>query len=549
VKKVHGPTKKNQHFASETMKLLLTSVFGPYGVDDEYGRKENLMEVLHNQVTREQGVFSMRFNQETYGLHLLAENLSISTVILDFPSQRRFIKEIKKGYDYIGISFILQNLKKATRMAQLIRRYSPRTKIILGGHGTSLGDIEKRVPCDYVCRGEGVGFLRRLLGEDVKAPIKHPLLYSTFNRYILGTPISNKRVAEGVIMPGVGCVNGCRFCSTSHFFQKQYIPFIETGKDFFNLCRQYEEKMGITDFFVLDENFFKSKERATELLLLMEKHGKTYCFNIFSSAETIMTMGIDFIQRIGIDFLWIGVESLKEVYEKNRGIDFHQLVRDLRDQGVSILTSGILFLEHHTKKTIHEDIDFLVGLKPDLIQFMALGLMPGTSVYKDYQLKNKILDHIPYEEQHGQKGIWFKHPDFTPGESEIYLKNAFKKDFQENGPSILRMADTYLRGAIATNNGSANDEFMKLRHQQRRKNALDFYPALDALVTHAPNPSTKEYAKTVRQQYNEFFGKRPLKVRLFSAAVQVMILKEKIRNRLIYNNMRQPKTLYTTYRL
>jgi hypothetical protein len=208
-----------------------------------------------------------------------------------------------------------------------------------------------------------------------------------------------------------------------------------------------------------------------------------------------------------------------------------------------------LFLEHHTKETIHEDIDFLVGLKPDLIRFMALGLMPGTSVYKDYQQKNKIMEHIPYEEQHGQKGIWFKHTDFTPGESDIYLKNAFKKDFQENGPSILRMADTYLRGAIATDNGSANDEFMKLRRQQRRKNALDFYPALDALVTHAPNPSTKEYAKTVRQQYNEYFGKRPLKIRLFSAAVQVMIWKEKIRSKLIYNNMRQPGTLYTTYRL
>jgi hypothetical protein len=531
------------------MKLLLTSVFGPYGVDDEYGRKENLMEVLHNQVTREQGVFSMRFNQETYGLHLLAENLSIPTVILDFPSQRRFIKEIKKGYDYIGISFIVQNLKKTTRMAQLIRQYSPRTKIILGGHGTSLGDIEKRVPCDYVCRGEGIGFLRQLLGEDVKAPIKHPIRYSSFNRYILGTPISNKIVPEGIIMPGVGCVNGCRFCATSHFFQKQYVPYIKTGKEFFDLCRQYEEKMGITDFFVVDENFFKSQERARELLHLMEKHGKPYSFNIFSSAETIMTLGIDFIQRIGIDFIWIGVESMKEVYKKNQGVDFHQLVRDLRSQGVSVLTSGILFLEHHTKDTIHEDIDFLVGLKPDFIQFMALGLSPGTSVYSDYQQKNKILGHIPFEEYHGQKGIWFKHPEFTPRESEIYQKNAFKKDFQDNGPSILRMADTYLRGAIATNNGSANDEFMKLRHQQRRKNALAFYPVMDALVTHAPNPKAKAYAKTVRRQYNEYFGKRSLKVKLFSAVVQVMILKEKIRSKLIYNNMRQPGTLYTRYRL
>jgi len=28
------------------MKLLLTSVFGPYGVDDQYGEKENKMELF-----------------------------------------------------------------------------------------------------------------------------------------------------------------------------------------------------------------------------------------------------------------------------------------------------------------------------------------------------------------------------------------------------------------------------------------------------------------------------------------------------------------------
>ena len=48
-------------------KLLLTSVFGPFGVDDAYGRKENPMELMHNQVTREQGLFShpFRFHQSS----------------------------------------------------------------------------------------------------------------------------------------------------------------------------------------------------------------------------------------------------------------------------------------------------------------------------------------------------------------------------------------------------------------------------------------------------------------------------------------------------
>ena len=32
-------------------RILLTGVFGPFGVDDAYGRKENIMELFHYQVT------------------------------------------------------------------------------------------------------------------------------------------------------------------------------------------------------------------------------------------------------------------------------------------------------------------------------------------------------------------------------------------------------------------------------------------------------------------------------------------------------------------
>ena len=79
------------------------------------------MELFHNQVTREQGIFSYRFNHGSQGLPFLAENIDMPTTVLDFPTLKRFKKEIKKGYDYIGISFIVPNFKKAQKMAQTIR--------------------------------------------------------------------------------------------------------------------------------------------------------------------------------------------------------------------------------------------------------------------------------------------------------------------------------------------------------------------------------------------------------------------------------------------
>ncbi len=525
------------------MKLLLTSVFGPYGVDDEYGRKENIMELFHNQVTREQGVFSPRMNHDSYGLHLMAENLTMPTVVLDFPSQKRFLEEVGKGYDYIGISFIVPNFLKARKMAQWVREISPETKIILGGHGTSIETIETLIPCDHVCRGEGIRFLRRLFNEE-EASLSHPILYASSNKHILGIPVKPN---AGMIMTGVGCSNGCRFCCTSHYFQKVYTPFFRTGKEIYDVCVRIEKKLGVREFFILDENFLKSENRARELLHEMEKNGKAYSFSVFSSAEAVTGLGIDFLQRLGVSFLWIGVESKKEVYEKNKGIDFKVLIKGLRDHGISVLASGILFLEHHDRETIHDEIGFITDLNADLVQFMQIGPLPGTRLFKEYEKQGKLRKDIPYEEWHGQHQIWFTHPHFTREESAEALRLAFASEFEANGPSFLRMADTAIRGVMATRECKAG--FMKLRHEQLVERAKEFYPTLDTLWSHAPNNRSRVLAEEVRRKFDVFFGRRPVPLRMKSLAVQGLIMAEKLRCRVIYNNLRQPGTILTPYRM
>ena len=49
------------HPKGATARVLLTSVFGPYAQDDEFGsRAINPMELYDNQATRAQGTFSLR---------------------------------------------------------------------------------------------------------------------------------------------------------------------------------------------------------------------------------------------------------------------------------------------------------------------------------------------------------------------------------------------------------------------------------------------------------------------------------------------------------
>ncbi|MFN8657383.1 MAG: cobalamin-dependent protein [Candidatus Obscuribacterales bacterium] len=524
------------------MKVLLTSVFGPFGVEDEYGCRLNVMELFHNQVTREQGIFSLRMNHPSFGLYLIAENLRTPAAVLDFPSLERFVQEVKKGYDYIGISFIVANIPKAARMAKLIREISPKTKIVLGGHGTAVKDIEKLVDCDFVCRGEGVAWFRQILGEPQDQGLVHPALFSTINRRVMGVPLPG---TAAVLIPGLGCVNACSFCATSHHFQKRYIGYLNSGKDVFQTMQAIENEIGTNEFFVMDENFLKHRPRAEELLSEMEKHNKYFYLGVFSSAETINAVGVEFMAKLGIDFVWIGVESKEHVFQKTKDVDLKKMIASLRSFGIQVLGSGILFFDHHSQETIQEDIDFIIDLQTDFVQFMELGPLPGTALFEELELQGRILSDVPYREWHGQDKIWFKHPHFTREQTSIYLKAAFQQDYTRQGPSLLRLSDTCLRGYRTALHH--NDQRIRGLIPRLRERCLGIRPVLQVAFKMAENAKTADLASYLLQEYKKEFGEPALAAKLSSFAMSIFAHVE--RARLASGHMHQPPTRYTRYRL
>ena len=245
-------------------RLLLSAVFGPYGVKNEYAEGLGMqIELLNNQITREQGVHSPRQSYWSFGLYLLAENISVPTTVLDFPSWDVFIDELKKGYSHVGISFIVPNVLKAKRMAEYVRTHYPETKIILGSYGTVIPDLKKIVPHDEACKGEGVHWLRNYFGNDVNAPVKHPAIHGPAFEYLYGFKGPGK---GAILMTGLGCNNACKFCMTSHMFEKKYVSLLPTGKDVYDACEHTEKKLGSRGFSIMDENFLKKPDRARELL-------------------------------------------------------------------------------------------------------------------------------------------------------------------------------------------------------------------------------------------------------------------------------------------
>ncbi|HNV69642.1 MAG TPA: radical SAM protein [Candidatus Ozemobacteraceae bacterium] len=524
-------------------KLLLTSVFKPFGVDDAFGRKENVFELMKNQVTRAQEAFSIRSHNRSFGLSLMALNIETPTTVLDFPTQDEFMQELRRGhYSHVGISFIVPSFEKAAHMAKLVRLHSPWSKIILGGHGVSIAETERLIEHDEICRGDGVTWLRSYFGERVGAPIEHPIMRLAFNSRLFGLPIPN---AKAILIPAVGCPGRCDFCATSHFFQGATEYFPDPESLFATMCH-ISDTLKTHEFFVLDEIFLKNADRARALAALMRRHGRRFQLDIFSSLESLAALPLQTLIELGINFVWIGIESKDDLYAKTRGLDARRIIGDLRRHGISPLTSGILFMDHHTPDNIDAEIDHLISLQPDFIQFMELAPYPGTALYKKLEAQKRIRSEVPYQEWHGQDQIWFRHPHFTPQRSKEILDEAFEREYQALGPSLLRMAETRLLGV---ENGvfCPGDAFLEARYRDLETIAKRLMPLLPVCERLAPNERVRARARVLIERYQRRFGPPSLLQSALSLTAAFCARREKRHLRLNLPPL-QPQTFIERFR-
>ena len=441
------------HRLGTRAKVLLSSVFGPYAQDDAYGgRKINPMELYQNQVTRTQGAFSLRMFHRSFGLMLLQANIDAPCTLLDFPSQDRFIKELQGcSYDIVGVSSIIPNIGKLKRMCDLVRKYQPNATVVVGGHVANKEDVHEIIDADHIVKGDGVQWFRKFLGQDEAAPVRHPVTPSGNGTRIMGVPLSEKAEdTAAILIPSVGCPMGCNFCSTSAMFggKGKFLNFYETGDELFSVMRRIETKLKTQSFFVLDENFLMHRKRALRLLELMEKNQKSWSLYVFSSARVLKSYTIEQLVGLGVSWVWTGLEGEDSRYQKLRKVDTHSFVRHLQSHGICVLGSSIIGMENHTPENIDQIIDHAVSHDADFHQFMLYTPIPGTPLHAQHKADGTLLSEseFPAADTHGQYRFNYRHRHIRNGREGEYLLNAFRRDFEVNGPSLARLIRTTLKG-------------------------------------------------------------------------------------------------------
>lgn len=498
------------HPQGSQAKVLLTSVFGPYALDDAYGsRLVNPMELYHNQVTRVQGPFSLRMFHRSWGLMLIQVNIAAPCALLDFPTLERFTEEIRGNhYDVIGISSIAPNLLKVRKMCKLIRRYQPHARIVVGGHIANVPDLERYVSTDHVVQGDGVQWFRAFLQEDVQQPIRHPMVSSGFDVRSAGIVYDYKPADyAATVIPAVGCPLGCNFCSTSAMFggKGRFETFYADGDELFDVMSQLERAMQVETFFVMDENFLLQRPRTLRLLERMQQHDKAWSLYVFSSANVLRSYTMEQLVDLGVSWIWMGLEGENSQYAKLRSIDTVALIRELQSHGIGVLGSTIIGLENHTPQNIDQVIDHAVRHNVDFHQFMLYTAIPGTPLNEDLSRQGQItIDHLA--DVHGQLVFNYRHPHIPPGQETQYLMSAFQRDFDVNGPSILRIVRTTLAGWKRHQHHP--DPRVRRRYLRECKGMTGTLPALAkaAQLYYQRNPQVQQQLSDLLDELYQEFG-------------------------------------------
>jgi radical SAM superfamily enzyme YgiQ (UPF0313 family) len=485
-------------------KVLLTSACRPIG--PQYGDAPSVgYELLYRQVTRAQGIFSPRTVNVQFGLDYIAENLDAPTVVLQYPSKKELIKELKKGYDYVGISFIMALMHKMKEIVALIREYAPNSKIVLGGYGTILKDDVLKPFGDYICREEGVAYMRKLLGEpEIPMPYKHPLIVSWLK--VFGWRVSG----TGKIFAGLGCPNGCDFCCTSHFFSRKHIRLLPTGRDIYNVVERYFNLDPNLVFLIIDEDFLLNKKRAMEFRDCVLQGGKKPSIFAFSSVKAISQYTVEEILEMGIDGFWIGYEGTRSNFAKQQGRDIAEILPEFRQHGITVLTSMIVGFDYQTPEIVAQELDGLMKLKPSLGQYLIYGPVPGTPFHERVIKENLLHDiyttdkDLFYRRADGFTTM-MKHPTLSPKQIEDIQTWCFEQDFQRLGPSIFRVLETRFLGYLTLRNSP--NPVLRQKAEYFAQELRFAYPVFLVGRLFGPNPKIRQWIGELERKIHAELGK------------------------------------------
>ena len=520
-----------------TDRILLTTPCFPYPT---LPANDSLTDATGQRFTHGDDIFSLVSHTHCYANHILAQNISIPSTLLEYPRWNNFTEEVDKRYSIIGISSFPVHLDMVMKMCEYIRGKSPETKILLGSYGAQAFNAQydeetKKKYVDHVVLGEGVEFLRDLLGEDTTQPISQKVMPKCggapafMNRYPRG--------GLGFLVTGLGCPGGCDFCATTEMFNKKRIEIL-SPEEFVNHVKLYRKHFKeLTSIFVIEEDHFrhprwltKTKEKWEEDLDLVENVDWTGFGSVDFIWHYASNYGWDAIAETGIGAIFIGVESKfagDHGYRKVKEADARDVFHKLHSMGIRTLGAWICGWDFHDHTNMYEDLNYFVACKPTYEQLTRLSPFPGTELWRRLKEQNRVME-VPWEDVHFWSGSQ-KNINLEAHETLNLTEYGYDLIYKTWGPSILRRFEVTLNGYEHCMN-SDNPLMRETRSKIFKGACATSWIMLGAMDRFAPNGVVRRRVHKADEKFRDLIGEPTPMMERLSKGIEKRATKFKIKH-------------------
>lgn len=517
-------------------RLLLTTPCYPYPT---LPFNDSITDATGQRFTKGDDVFTIISHTHCFANHILAQNVSWPSVLLEYPRWEDFTAEVQKGYPYLGISAYPPHLDTVMRMCDYTRKTSPQTKILLGSYAAQAFQAAYDKPTqqryvDHVVLGEGVRFLRELLGDPTEQPIQQVLMPKAggslpwLTRYPKGS--------IGFLVSGLGCIGGCDFCSTTAMFGNKRLQLL-SADDLFEGVRLYHEHFpDVMMVFIIEEDHFRVPQHLYRLRERWVEHPEMYerldTFT-FGSVDNIAkfaeTYGWDAILEAGVGCIFVGVESKfagEHGYDKRDDADARAVFARLHAMGIRTVGAWMCGWDWHSHANIEEDLNYFVALRPTYQQLTRVSPFPGTPLWERLREEGRV-DEVPWEDVHFWSGAQ-KNLHLEAHEPLNVIQHGYDLMYRTWGPSIMRRLDVQLDGYAHC---MRSDKPILRRHKAAffKRQASMLWWMLPACDRFAPNGAVRRRIRKIDEKYRALIGQPTPLMRTVAEVLDKVVVGARLR--------------------
>lgn len=362
-----------------------------------------------------------------------AEAKGRSVYVMDVNAERLSHEDVegfirRQQPRFVGFTAVTAQITAVHRIAKIIKRVSPESKVVVGGvHATAIpGEVLEDCNIDFVIRGEGersfweLGENRPIesigglsyRNDNPLQPVTHnpqaapisdldslpPPAYHLIRFELYKPAIGAYRRLPAITMTMTrGCPGKCTFCNSAETALRTHSP--EHVVDQIELLQQ---RYGVREVSFYDDTFTIYKQSVARFCDLIVERGIDLTWSCFARTDCVSPALLAKMKRAGCHQILFGIESAdpRVLATIRKPIDIEltrKACRMVQDAGIEVRAAFMFGNPSETLESMRRSIDFAKELDPDLAVFNVATPYPGTQMF-DWAKREGYLRTLDWSE-------------------------------------------------------------------------------------------------------------------------------------------------------